>query len=184
MRTRHWAGWVVVGVIGAASCTGTGGASTARSCPPPEPTDHRASAGACPLNPTTEKCSTDADCTSTSMGKCAGGLCNYDECTTDADCGASGAVCGCAGQPYSVSLSESPPGNVCFPGDCRVDADCGPGFFCSPSFSTCPNRVLKGFHCHTCEDGCINDSDCPASDFDCTFEPSHGGWVCQYCGGP
>jgi hypothetical protein len=90
-------------------------------------------------------------------------------------------------------MYQSPPGNVgnvCLPGNCRVDADCGPGFFCSPSFSAgCP-RDLEGFYCHTCKDGCINDSDCPATGSDgislCTFEPSNGGWVCQMggCSGP
>ena len=196
MRTRHRAGWVVVGVIGAAGCSGhgaegTSGAasgSTPLACPPPEPTYHRASADACPVNTTTETCSADTDCTASTPGKCAGGFCNYDACTTDADCGASGMVCSCAGQSYSTGFYTYviPSSNACVGGNCRVDADCGSGFFCSPDFTAgCP-PVLDGFYCHTCEDGCIEDGDCPTGVDDgvflCTFEASHGARVCQLGG--
>jgi hypothetical protein len=154
MRARHWAGWVVGGVLGAAACTGhgavgtDGGATgTPLSCPPPEPQYHRPS----------DTCPTE-----------------MSVCNTDADCGDAGDLCSCT--------VPDQPGSACVPaaGNCRVDADCGAGFFCSPSFDpTCGYEVL-GFYCHTCQDECTNATECnvpgtpPAF---CGF--FEGSWQCQ-----
>jgi hypothetical protein len=129
-------------------------------------------------------CTTDADCTGITTGKCASGLCVYDACTTDADCGSAG-LCNCLGQPTPGGFGPLPQGNVCLAADCHVDADCGAGFFCalSPSTAVVP---AGGYGCTTCEDECSSHNGCPGGTAAepenyslCAFDPAVKHWDCQ-----
>jgi hypothetical protein len=217
MNKTHWAVLVVIGLVGAAGCTGhvtdgtggTGGGTGAGpsssssgssgtttghpvTCPPPEPTNHRPAAAACPTTPSTTACTTDADCAGTPTGptgKClaenGGYFCNYDACTSDGDCSNGGvSVCSCQGQTFGYAHQSA--GNTCISANCHTDADCGAGLFCSPTVdSGCGSFYgVTGFYCHTCQDTCVNDSDCPATTTTpagyCAFDPSVGHWACGY----
>lgn len=95
-----------------------------------------------------------------------------DECLTTADCADAGFEAACVCGNYVLI----PGPNTCIASTCRVDADCGDGGYCSPSTSTgCSYPGCGGYHCHTCDDQCVNDSDC-ASD-SCGVD-STGTWVC------
>jgi hypothetical protein len=136
-------------------------------------------------------CKTDADCT-TGMpaisGKCvttAGGMtCNFDACLQDSDCSPSTSVCSCEGQTFGWAHTSF--GNTCIPANCHADGDCGTGLYCSPTVdASCGGFYgVVGFYCHTCQDTCSNDSDCPAVGNTpagyCAFDPSVGHWACGY----
>jgi hypothetical protein len=131
-------------------------------------------------------CLQDTDCTAGTNGRCghaggpAGCQCSYDACTQDTDCPTS-QTCACHGSPY-IDF-----GSTCVQGNCRVDADCGSGGFCSPSAPAggwCGN--VDGYYCHTPNDLCINDSDCPAGngpsgfgDGFCEYSKTNHRWECQ-----
>jgi hypothetical protein len=89
----------------------------------------------------------------------------------DGDCG-TGKLCACHGSPYTYGT-----GNTCTPGNCRVDADCGPGGYCSPAFNTSGCGSLGGYYCHTANDQCVNDNDCPSANV-CTYSASAAVWQC------
>ena len=176
------------------------------------PLDHRASATACPLVrdagvglPCPDSgagplpgnlCAVDSDCTAGSNGLClcipdllpppSGSgpsllytetACSYDECFVDSDCGPR-VPCDCRvpnvyGTP-NVCLSTS---------NCAVDSDCAWPGFCSPSNVTATPNV--GFFCHTSNDTCIDDSDCPVPGgpfvVQCRFDAPSAAWRCfQY----
>jgi hypothetical protein len=170
-----------------------------------EPTNHRATAMACPAGPTKgdvapaasgsaaapfghagpAKCKSDAECTEGKNGRCAmtgGGRlpphadCVYDQCFADADCGAK-SECVCGGSPGR--------GNVCMQGNCATDADCGDGY-CSPSYglSCGPYTGYVGNYCHTADDECTNDDECKKggkSEYGyCAWYPELGHWKCGY----
>ena len=86
----------------------------------------------------------------------------------------------------SASVSQIPlsgSSNVCYPAGCRVDADCGPGGYCSPSPTLGCCGGPSGFHCHTPQDSCLNDSDCADGGLFCLFVQT--AWHCgtpQMCG--
>jgi hypothetical protein len=138
-------------------------------------------------------CTTDADCTLRGglTGHCratSGGAkaCDYDECLVDGDC-APGTTCTCD-QPSR--LTQPSDLNRCLPSNCRVDADCGPGGYCSPTVSSeCgPFYGTVGWYCHTKQDECIDDVDCPATDGAkpyCAYQSEVGRWTCDtgYCAG-
>lgn len=131
-------------------------------------------------------CSNDSDCTAGINGRCLHGggptgcSCSYDACTQDSDC-STGLTCACRGSPYNSI------GNTCVAGDCRVDADCGPAGYCSPvatSAGFCESVV--GYYCHTPNDLCVNDSDCPSgngpnfpSDGFCEYSTTSSRWECE-----
>ena len=164
----------------------TGGASTGGITTRP-PDDHRPAADSCegvhdPPEPTIwdasiSQCTQHSDCTEGENGKCvngvgsAGGMgfCVYDTCRTDADCDP-GKVCYCTPSRAASCLSI---------GNCRTDADCGPQGYCSPSMSfDCGGyRPIDGYHCHTPDDTCSDDSDCTGTDY-CNFNPYDNRWEC------
>ena len=177
------------------------------------PLNHRASAAACPRgrdggvqiscpdsgagplpgNP----CAVDSDCTAGNDGVClcvpdlvappsgdGPGLlytetsCSYDQCFVDSDCGPR-TPCDCR----EPSIYGSP--NVCLSAsNCAVDSDCGPPGFCSLS-TVIDQTPSIGFFCHTPDDTCIDDSDCPTFDgptaWECRFDATSAIWRCvQY----
>ena len=127
--------------------------------------------------------------------------CSYDECADDSDCPAA-APCLC--RPSATSGAA----NFCYGGgNCRVDGDCGPGGFCSPSLvndlcacvdTPCPpdagavcsvngvevpcmcNSCGHGYYCHTRQDACLDDSDCP-SGASCNYDTFTARWRCSAC---
>ncbi len=126
------------------------------------------------------QCQTDDECTDGANGRCVGNshdsyYCTYDECFADAECG-SGAVCECGGGFRSDH-------NICLPGNCATDADCGTGY-CSPSQGDCGAYFgTVAYFCHTCEDECVNDTDC-GNDGDpwgsyCMYDQGVGHWRCS-----
>jgi hypothetical protein len=133
-------------------------------------------------------CVSDAQCTNGTAGRCQQLTtnseeycgCTYDTCMTDTDC-VPGETCACHGAP-----STDGAGNTCVPGNCRVDSDCGPGGYCSPSYGgqsikDCPvaGRGLQGYYCHTANDKCLNQSDCPNPfEESCAYSVAAGFWQC------
>ena len=121
-------------------------------------------------------CREDSDCIDGLNGRCSsitdGGehayKCTYDECLEDRDCG--NGVCACDAGEIAT--------NICLAGNCATDADCAETGFCSPS-RTCLLSPPVGFFCHTCDDQCINDSDCTESGEKCAFNPNEMIWTCQ-----
>lgn len=149
------------------------------------PAMHRATAAACaPLGPDAScsadggakgECATNSDCTGAVNPRCAvyppRGICvcQADDCQSDIDCPAFGdhgaGVCTC----HSASL------NTCVDGACHADADCGPHGYCSPTFDPC-SKELTGYFCHTPDDTCTDDADCPGTP--CIFLPMESQWRC------
>jgi hypothetical protein len=173
------------------------------ACAARVPTMHRAQAQACPTGaaPATDAgvtimpaapmaCSKDADCTDAGGNApgtglvCFQGLCSYDQCATDQDC-MNGGVCICRGNTFWGSWGH-PSSNSCVPANCRSDADCGPGAWCAPTVNLACGRFygVQGYYCHTCDDACTDDSDCPAHDTGpagyCAYDTTVGHWVCGY----
>jgi len=164
---------VVVAIV-VAACGGsvddTGGVT------PREPERHRSEAVACveqgvagPAMP----CETDADCgVDIPRAHCVlsggSGYCTYEWCTQDADC-AAGTICECARDGYASTCVSS--------AGCALDVDC-PGSYCSPSFGDCgPYSGTVGYYCHTPEDECVDDADCPGGGY-CWYQPAAGHWMC------
>lgn len=182
--------------VGGAGTTGStvtfGGATPITSVIPPRlPESHRVEAASCvgvnappePTyipNPQMSRCTKHADCADGGVsGKCVNGVgmagsiysCVYDTCATDADC-SPGMVCYCSSTQAARCFSV---------GNCRTDADCGTSAYayCSPSMSwDCGGyRPVDGYHCHTPQDSCMDDSDCAGSDY-CNFNEYEGRWKC------
>jgi hypothetical protein len=168
------------GVAGAAGQGGGGAGSRVPAqhrassiCPPvdlaaPRENDCR-SAGPRPLFQ--DACNSDADCTNGVNGRCVPRhlspcSCAYDTCGSDADCSA-GQACAC----NSVEF-----GNTCVLASCRVDADCGPGGFCGSIIAPC-TREIVGYQCHSSNDRCLGDTDCPIVD-SCDAWPDQP-WACR-----
>jgi hypothetical protein len=86
----------------------------------------------------------------------------------------------CECRPSATSFAA----NICLTGSaCRVDSDCSPNGYCSPS------RFMQwcgsSYRCHTPEDQCLDDADCPATAGGCNFDATAGHWVCGMgCGPP
>jgi hypothetical protein len=149
-----------------------------QTTPPPGQCNFSSSSGGGPPG----ECSSDAQCSDAGKdGRCVeqgGGAvycaCTYDACSHDTDC-PTGKTCACHGSPY-----DGPLGNACVPGDCRVDADCGAGGYCSPTMSNQGCGGLGGYYCHTPQDQCIDDSDCPSSNGlgVCTYDTTAKYWRC------
>jgi hypothetical protein len=102
-------------------------------------------------------------------------VCACDQCNHDSDCGPNG-VCSCDGST----------GNICLTGNCRVDSDCGPAGYCSPSSAGAGcGSSPTGYYCHTPQDQCRADSDCPGFPYKCNYSAPAGFWACtqNFCAG-
>lgn len=123
-----------------------------------------------------DQCAAHDDCTDGDNGRCLqmrfGYVCTYDECFVDSDCASN--VCQCNGGFGSDA-------NICMrQGNCLVDADCGPGNFCSPTFGDCGSYLgTVGYYCHTEQDECVNDSDCPGAGWYCRYDRVGERWSCS-----
>lgn len=129
-------------------------------------------------------CDRDSDCKGGRNGRCmpklgmsaTGNECEYDACFSDAEC-KSGETCTCGiREPW-------PARHRCQPSNCRVDRDCGPKGFCSPSKHALASKTVEGWYCHTDDDECMNDSDCPSevpgrTDY-CGYNANKERWVCD-----
>jgi hypothetical protein len=123
-------------------------------------------------------CSVDSDCTAGENGRCLNAqfqavpICSYDMCFSDAMC-TRGGPCACA--PPKTTTN-----NICLAGNCNIDGECGPNGFCSPSFGMCGwYSGVVAYYCHTCEDECVDDSDCDHPDAYCAYEPRRARWECS-----
>ena len=128
-------------------------------------------------------CTTNAECTEGTNGRCDGNShdgwqCTYDQCFDDGECG--DGVCECQGGFRSDN-------NICLQtGNCRLDADCGGCGFCSPTLGDCGDYLgTVGYYCHTPADECVDDSDCAPDPQQggpphCSFAPAVGHWKCSY----
>src|ERR1700690_2869896 len=145
------------------------------SCPTTRPPGITSSDGGSPIG---SSCTTDADCTQGTNGRCgpqggniSGDSCTYDLCFTDTDC-STGNACLCNAR-----------GNNCLPENCRTDSDCA-GLGCSPTSSpTCgPAYGTTGFYCHTANDECVDDADCNEGGLNgyCAYQMQVGHWACSY----
>jgi hypothetical protein len=129
------------------------------------PLVHRATATPCSRDrpvgtcyPPHGGCQSDAECTEGRNGRCMNGgigenYCSYDACVSDGDC-AAGTACVCREGRWDTNT-------ICGASSCRVDADCEGGFTCSPSRGQCGFVGNVGYFCHTAEDTCVDDADCP-----------------------
>jgi hypothetical protein len=124
-------------------------------------------------------CRTDVECSANANGRCIqppfGPViircgCSYDACTSDSQC-TMGGPCACHGSPYLFGL------NACVAGNCQIDRDCGAGRYCSPSRGPMTCGLLAGYYCHTAQDTCVDDSDCPSNQ-GCLYIASTGHWSC------
>lgn len=175
--------------------------SSAPSSPAPDagvikpPAQHRLLAEACPPDRPAGtppgipggSCTTDAECTQGSNGRCVSVVlgppsCSYDLCSKDGDCGQSAGVCQCRASAEALA-------NVCRQGNCRTDGDCGVTGkgFCSPSAvnidATCRHGLAPGsvgYFCHTPTDECSDDAECGAgtSAGACIYDLGKGHWAC------
>lgn len=166
------------------------GVDASIGCLPHAATEHRASAATCdmvrlpgsPPDPSwMGECATDADCAAGNNGRCTGNShdgwrCTYDMCFADSDCDAT-RLCACEGGFRSDE-------NVCLPSNCRSDAECATGF-CSPTLGSCGHYTSwVGYFCHTCDDLCVNDEDCPLMGGTqpgyCAYSTANSRWQCEY----
>jgi hypothetical protein len=143
---------------------------------PRAPKDHRANAPACastrtsaePVlsNVTTIGCTRNADCTAGRNGRCVvtetSSACVYDACVTNADC-------------PGVAICECGETNRCVAEGCTIDRDCGHGGYCSPS--ACAKGDGVPHYCHTTDDECLDDEDCPGIGV-CRYQASSRTWRC------
>jgi hypothetical protein len=140
-------------------------------------------------SPTALACLHDSDCSAGENGRCAilavsslppdagsnvvvlcGSSCSYDACFSDAECPAH-VPCECRTSATDTAA------NVCLTGSgCSVDADCGPGGFCSATSWTQTGGQVQ-YYCHTANDSCLDDSDCPTGKY-CQFDTVGARWMC------
>lgn len=118
-------------------------------------------------------CGSDADCMPAPDGRCQLGIyftqCAYNECQSDADCGPD-SRCDCQGV------------NRCVASECSSDTDCGAGLRCQSSLALqCGNITPPvGYYCHTEQDECQSDADCPSFVApSCVHDPALARWVCR-----
>jgi hypothetical protein len=137
-------------------------------------------------------CASDNQCTGGIDGRCGcdpiGAVgtvieCSYDLCLSDSDC--DGGVCSCRENPIHPSGGGFiwQTSTWCMGGNCRIDSDCGPGGYCSPSFGNGSDCVDWFYFCHTPDDECTDDSDCPHPPgvFPpyCAYDANVGHWACS-----
>jgi hypothetical protein len=144
------------------------------ACPTTRPPGYSGDGGAIPGG-----CTSDANCTQGTNGRCTVGYrgahyCDYDQCAKDSDC-TNGAVCEC-GAPDTADSTRF--GNRCVTANCRVDSDCGPGGYCSPMPVLTPCDAA-GYYCHKPGDECFNDSDCTGGAAgSCKYDQTSNKWKC------
>jgi hypothetical protein len=153
-------------------------------------------------------CTSDADCVAGRNGRCqlngsqCRTYCSYDDCGTDTDCpDRQPCICRSGGTDTMA--------NRCLAGsNCRTDDDCGECGFCShsvqradlqcPSGKGCSGPECDGggtasqcictsivgsvYACHSRDDECGGDSDCPGlSAGYCAYVEAAGHWMCGSC---
>ncbi len=144
--------------------------------PPDRPRDE--------LNSAQLSCNSDSECTDYVGGHChdlqddltlAIRQCVYDACYIDAHCGDE-KVCECGNGVVA---------NRCVTANCLVDEDCsGEQGYCSPSPGSCgPDFGIGGYFCHSENDECFCDTDCPGDDEYgdgyCAYDTAIGSWRCK-----
>ena len=125
-------------------------------------------------------CSSDADCTARTSGRCintlGGGCCSYDGCYVDADCGP-GRACVCGIGPLDQ--------NRCVQADCQTSEDCAGGY-CTFSHGTGYDvpEPPEGFFCWSEAAACFPNQECPGDGRSIAVgatgvcEWHRGGWRC------
>lgn len=167
--------------------------ATATPCPSERPPTVCAHAEAGTPPPNGGECNVDSDCTAGRNGRCnvaapfSGicSFCSYDQCFSDTDCPGE-TLCECRTGYYEA--------NTCRVASCHVDADCGERGYCSNSVvPLCPSggappTFSEGYFCHTSQDTCFDDDDCPKNPggpFQLCRFAAPGSWQCvQYQGCP
>lgn len=95
-------------------------------------------------------------------------------CVSASECKANQA-CVCAFEfPLDEGGGPRVEENTCVPSNCNADVDCG-GFRCDVSLTPCVSEVVGQF-CHTGEDECAGESDCPSAW--CVYSEAEGRFVC------
>jgi hypothetical protein len=177
--------------------------STDRPAFKPDPPTNEG--GTCGSNIATCECTSDSQCVGSSggatliNGRCGASYtfcgfgkptpcyrCSYDGCFADSDCTATSnglGLCDCRQTlgHGSDDVSGANPNYCRYGNDCRVDSDCADtGFpYCSLSSppSSCPSvPAASGWHCHTADDECVDDRDCPGGV--CAYNGSAKRWTC------
>ena len=163
--------------------------------PGAKPEEHREVAATCSSAPgrgyakvgVPGECSKDSDCKRGMNGRCVligdmnparnRNACEYDDCFTDSDCHAH-ETCTCGFRSEMIAERHR-----CLPSNCRVDGDCGPNGFCSPSKRKMGSSTVEGWYCHTEDDECMNDADCPGARkmFEpyCGYSKKKERWMCD-----
>lgn len=98
---------------------------------------------------------------------CQGDLCwTVSGCVTSDDCSV-GEACLCSAGAVGYSYNV----NGCVPADCETDADCG-DYECGVSIVGCGS----GLYCHTADDECHGNADCPPERHVCAYTGTR--WEC------
>jgi hypothetical protein len=132
--------------------------------------------------------------------------CTYDTCASDSDCPAS-EPCACRASASDSTPNACATGSNCrVDTDCGPCGFCSPSLvnnycqcmspdFCEPDSGscsecdangctqvscTCGGNCGHGYFCHTPQDTCVNDSDCPVGNT-CNYYVPSGLWRCTGC---
>jgi hypothetical protein len=133
--------------------------------------------------------------------------CSYDTCFSDADCpGKEPCDCRASGSRATQSCvagsncrtdSDCGPGGYCSPSQVGALCGCMSTAFCNPDAGggcyvggpngtwtqvpcSCGDSCGHGYFCHTPQDTCVNDSDCPDGNT-CNFDLPSQTWTCTFC---
>lgn len=92
-------------------------------------------------------------------------------------------LAGCRTRPYDFRepLEHCPDATSCPKqvGACSLDTECGAGRWCSPDVPPC--ALPATYYCHTADDECLDDRDCPqtgALPEKCHYSFEVGHWMC------
>lgn len=100
------------------------------------------------------------------------GLCDpWSSCSTDEDCD-DGFACVCNVTRGDGTAGPFGRSSSCVWAECRTDADCAFGMRCGVD-TQC--GIALGLFCHTPEDGCEGDADCPEH---CGYSYQDRRWFC------
>jgi len=119
-------------------------------------------------------------------------LCSYDDCLTDTDC-PSGQPCTCRASGTETTANRCVVGSTC-----ATDANCGECGFCSLSVQhtvlqcsppsdagarkcACEGVTSEAYACHSVNDECTDDSDCPGVGGYCAYVDAEKRWACTAC---
>lgn len=121
-------------------------------------------------------CDDDDDCPESATCVVADHTCETaPACDSAADCN-DGEACFCANATFVQTTSGQNPANTCLPAQCKSETDCG-SFACAVSVDGC--RRYAGAFCHTAEDDCQFNDDCPDHTYRCAFASGENRWTCQ-----